>query len=347
VTWDDGRDGGLDIYAQSVDGFGGLRWNPNGVLVNHSSLSLYAEVIPDAGGGAIVSWVDRRNGNANWDIYAQKIDGGGALMWADNGVPACAKSGNQDSPSLASDGHGGAFVTWNEPVSVSNPTPDVFVQHIDAGGTAGGGIGGYPVCLAASGQFFPKVVADGFGGAFMTWMDARTGGIQDIYAQRIAANGAAAWSSDGVPVSTAVRPQRYPEIVNAFGGGVIVAWVDLRNDPANNRNDVYLQWVAPTGSLGGTVGVDPRTPRVARLEPVQPNPTSSIATIAFSLPTASAVSLRIFDPQGRRVADLTSGLLPAGAHTRRWMPGSLPNGLYVCRLEADGILESRKIVVSR
>ena len=67
-----------------------------------------------------------------------------------------------------------------------------------------------------------------------------------------------------------------------------------------------------------------------------PNPFRDAATIRYTLPEASAVTLAVYDALGRRVATLVAGPVGAGVHEARLAAGALPSGLYVYRLDAAG-----------
>jgi len=92
-------------------------------------------------------------------------------------------------------------------------------------------------------------------------------------------------------------------------------------------------------------------PRTFRLEQNYPNPFRSEATsparsggnpetmIRYELPQASHISLAVFALDGRRVAQLESGLKTAGVHLVRWegrdhAGNRVPSGIYFYRLEA-------------
>jgi flagellar hook assembly protein FlgD len=89
-----------------------------------------------------------------------------------------------------------------------------------------------------------------------------------------------------------------------------------------------------------------------RLLPASPNPMTSTTTLAFDLPGATDVTLRIYDITGRLVRELAAMHLPAGRHEMRWDGRDssgrlLARGVYVARLEADGIVRTHKISVTR
>lgn len=91
-------------------------------------------------------------------------------------------------------------------------------------------------------------------------------------------------------------------------------------------------------------GLGEGTPAVARLLGNYPNPFNPSTTIAFSLPTAQAVDLVIYDSAGRKVADLLDGFLEPGRHQAVWngrddQGFKLASGLYWCRLQTmDSVL---------
>ena len=75
---------------------------------------------------------------------------------------------------------------------------------------------------------------------------------------------------------------------------------------------------------------------------------SGFADVAsFTLPAPGHVSLTAFTPSGRQVAVLLSRDFPAGSHRHRVDASSLPNGLYVFRLQVGGRTESRKVLLTR
>jgi len=129
VTWQDFRTGtNYNIYAQRVDGAGATQWIMNGVpvcMVQDDQLA--PTIVSDGGTGAIVSWFDGRMFSSGDDIYAQRIDAAGASQWTLNGVALCTAANDQQDPTIAADGAGGAFVAWQDRRSGSHD--DIYLQH--------------------------------------------------------------------------------------------------------------------------------------------------------------------------------------------------------------------------
>src|SRR5258708_4565096 len=65
-----------------------------------------------------------------------------------------------------------------------------------------------PISTAIGTQDAPRIIPDGSGGAFIAWTDGRFGfEKQDIFAERIDAQGKSLWNPDGVIVTTAPSEQ--------------------------------------------------------------------------------------------------------------------------------------------
>jgi endo-1,4-beta-xylanase len=67
-----------------------------------------------------------------------------------------------------------------------------------------------------------------------------------------------------------------------------------------------------------------------------PNPFNPSTVIAYTLPNAAHVRIRIFDPIGRECVRLVDAEQAAGAHSVRLEAGAWPSGIYYYRVEAGG-----------
>jgi hypothetical protein len=76
-----------------------------------------------------------------------------------------------------------------------------------------------------------------------------------------------------------------------------------------------------------------------------PNPFNPTCTITFALPNNAITSVTIIDISGRQVASLASGYLHAGIHSRRWNASGVASGIYFCRLQAEGFVQTKKLIV--
>ncbi len=92
-------------------------------------------------------------------------------------------------------------------------------------------------------QIAPAIAPDGAGGTIVVWQDRRTGGVDDIYAQRVNAAGVAQWAANGVAVCTAAGAQEAPMVISDGAGGAFIVWQDARS----GGNDIYAQRVNASG----------------------------------------------------------------------------------------------------
>jgi hypothetical protein len=245
VTWGEWRSiAHGDIYAQRVSATGSLLWDVYGVaLCDAPGSQDYPEIVSDGAGGAIVAWQDARGD----DVYSQRISAEGAAQWPDNGVGVCVAPGKQWNPEIAPDGEGGAIVAWQDARS-GEDNCDLYAQRIGSDGVVTWASDGAVLCTAAGKQWCQAIASDGAGGAIATWVDVRKDDSDDIYAQRIAANGAELWAANGVAVCTADGRQNDPLIV-VDGGSCIVIW----NAERSGEMRGYTQALDAAGNLGSAI----------------------------------------------------------------------------------------------
>ncbi len=242
VVWQDYRNGNSDIYAQRLSYAGQPLWGKGGIPICVAEAGQMApEIVADGSGGAVIVWHDYRSGKGE-DVYAQKVAGGGQVLWQKDGVPVSLAKGTQWYPKLSGDGQGGAIIVWTDG-RLSSSNNNIFAQHLDASGGAKWSKDGVPICAADRNQEQPEIlsVADG---AIIAWQDTRSKNI-DIYAQKIAFNGNVQWTKDGVAVSTYTYPQENPKLSPDGSGGVIIVWTDQRTEPS----DIYAQRIYSDGSI--------------------------------------------------------------------------------------------------
>jgi hypothetical protein len=89
-----------------------------------------------------------------------------------------------------------------------------------------------------------------------------------------------------------------------------------------------------------------------RLASIYPNPFNPHTTISFSMRRSCWADVSVYDLSGRRVADLASKDFAAGAHTLAWNGRdkhgrAVSSGPYIVRLEAEGRVASKKVMLVR
>src|SRR5262245_59861953 len=190
-------------------------WPSDGrAIVTALTTQEHPAIAPDGAGGAIITWHDFRLPRVN--VFAMHVLASGErdVLWPDDGRallndPAALAnaSGGQVSPSIVSDGAGGAIVAWQD-LRDEETDLDIFAQHILASGQidARWPANGTALVHAIGNQDQFVIVPDDAGGAIVAWVDARAGAAQaDIFAQHVLESGAvdARWPGNGLVVSGA------------------------------------------------------------------------------------------------------------------------------------------------
>lgn len=208
VAWQDDRSGMLanyEVYAQKIRGTDGYQmWAANGVPVfsGTNTAQTLPKIAHDGSGNAVIAWTDARTGSNK--VYVQKMaSSNGAAQWTANGIRLSATDTVQSSPQLVSDGSGNIVVAWQDERSADY---DIYAQKLNAAGAAQWTANGAVIATHVGNQTVPQLI-EVSGGAIITFLDDRAaGGDNDVYAQKIDANG------------TLATP-RYPITANASGNG--------------------------------------------------------------------------------------------------------------------------------
>ncbi len=95
-----------------------------------------------------------------------------------------------------------------------------------------------------------------------------------------------------------------------------------------------------------------RMPIQAMLHACRPNPFSQRTLISYQFPQAGRVVLRVYDASGRVVKTLQNGMQERGSHTVSWdgrddKGRSVANGVYFYRVDAPGLKDTKKAVVTK
>ncbi len=183
---------GREVYAQRINSEGETLWGDHGKclvtgLPGVVTVSIAGESLADA----VICWCDRK------DIYAQKLDMKGNLSWPEAGIRV-GQTGAEGSAvyyDAASDGEGGAVITWNY---TEKGKKYLRAQHIDAGSSklwGDQGIQVSPVSPYWGSYTVPaEIFPDGRGNYYITWAAGEN--IRDkalSYIQKVDRNGALLW----------------------------------------------------------------------------------------------------------------------------------------------------------
>jgi hypothetical protein len=379
IAWIDGRAGGIysDIYAQRLNGDGIAQWTANGLPISTvAETGLQIRMASDGAGGGIISYLRQSGTNGISDLYAQRFDVSGNVLWGANDVAVCTAGGQQDMPQIIPDYAGGAVIAWVD----GRGDHDIYAQRVDAAGSALWTPNGLAVCFAYYDQSFLSACGDGAGGAILAWADRRCTNYA-IYVQRVTVSGG----------FVATLLQTHSATIE--GAGVRVDWVlsdvdadtrffvmraeqpdwayeELTDLPIAREGLAFrvmdktclpgtaykyrIDYAAPSQerrSLFETESVVlPALPAI--LSQNHPNPFNPWTVIRFYLPQTEDIALDIFDLTGGIVARLAHARMEHGYHEIIWdgkngSGAACASGIYFSRLRTGTGALSRKIVLLR
>jgi len=211
------RGGEYIAFAQRVDSGGNILWQTGGVQACVGPAE-EAQVVSDGAGGAIIAYMrdipcedGRIGGYCDSDIYAQRIDAEGNVLWGPDGVPICAGPSHPNTPKIVTDGAGGAIIFFTFiGDEVSAPGYVAFrARRIDADGRE--------LWEQEAELWGGIIVSDGSGGIISVW-DGGEG--TNAKAQRLDATGRELWGPDGLTLR-----DLHPSLAAPDGcGGVFISW---------------------------------------------------------------------------------------------------------------------------
>jgi hypothetical protein len=196
----------------------------------------------DGAEGVYFIWNDYGPGGSR--VYAQHVSSDGRPLWSEKGIRICTVESIQRRASVASDGDGGAIITWKDGRRGGTDAFGVFAQRVGALGDLRWNPQGVDLSAnSLTDELYPAIVSDAEG-AIVAWHDHR-GGANDTWAQRVSLSGNLLWDPNGIPLCVADGEQIYPGLTSDEGGGATAAWADGRStDPG-----YYAQRVDASGRL--------------------------------------------------------------------------------------------------
>jgi hypothetical protein len=244
-------------------------------------------VTTDGSGGAIVVWMGGKGFSVMaQDVYAQRIDQNGNILWQPNGIIVNDSSSYAVIPKVSTDMIGGAIICYFGPGN-----GNLLVQRLDG---AGNRLWPIDIIHPFTGGAH-QIISDGIGGSIVVgraldykilsqWIDSNgvilwdTAGViastlsnvvsfplstsdlasgviiswkygADVYAQRVDSSSSLLWGPDGI-VACDFSASKWPGVpVTDGNSGAIIYWSDNRFNSGTNPNDWFAQRISSTGSV--------------------------------------------------------------------------------------------------
>jgi hypothetical protein len=166
----------------------------------------------------------------------------------------------------------------------------------------------------------------------LTWT---TSGENNNYGFSVERNSSSVWNEIGFVAGkgTVNTPSHYEFTDRKLSSGILryrLKQIDF------NGNFEYFDL-----SEAVTIGV----PDKFFLEQNYPNPFNPVTTIAYGIPQAGNVKLKVFDMSGREIKTLINEFKDAGYYTAKFDASGLASGAYIYRIESGNYVSVKKMIL--
>jgi len=136
-------------------------------------------------------------------------------------------------------------------------------------------------------------------------------------------------------------------VFDVTAGVHTLKWTYEKDGSASEYNDCgYLDYVILEG--GKLTGIENYiVPTEIRLFQNYPNPFNPETSISFEIPERANVDLSVFNHKGELVKNLITGTLNRGFHSYKFDGSDLTSGIYFYRLEAQGQMSTKKMIIMK
>lgn len=119
---------------------------------------------------------------------------------------------------------------------------------------------------------------------------------------------------------------------------------------ANLNQGTYIYRLRITDNDGSftyseAVVAEIESPKTYSLEQNYPNPFNPSTTVAYTIPEAAYVTIKIFDALGNQVALLVNDNKEAGTYEVNFDASKIPSGIYYCSMYANGYSKTNKMML--
>ncbi len=195
-------------------------------MTSLKSINEQVQICEDKRGGFYAVWKSSRGEESRFNLYGQRVDAKGKLLWATDGLLLTKSKSSQNHPQILTDNDGNLIVVWEEGES---PNIDIYAQKFDS---AGKNLWRNPINLTPKNgnQIKPQLIQNHKNQFFVFWEEEQKGfSGKDIYAQSFNEFGRLLWDLEGIPIIKEQNIQQNFKVILDPGYDMIVLWEDFRS----------------------------------------------------------------------------------------------------------------------
>lgn len=236
-VWSDTKLGARDLYAQKVAANGNQVWGQPLLVDGKPDRQEDPVISKTSDGNVIIAWIDFSD-DLDGNVYAQKVNQNGQLMWQTGGVPVCVYPEIQISLNIEPDNSGGVYIVWEDS---RNPSKDLYGQHLSGTGQPLWTLNGIPIANGIGNESYNTMWADGAGGLIIGYV-YELSGAEDLFIKRFLPDGTMAWNQP-LALSPHTAKQNKIKMAPINNNSFVFTWMDSRNI----HPDIYAQRVSIDG----------------------------------------------------------------------------------------------------
>ncbi len=261
------------FFTQKINSYGETVWGKDvAVTIKDTLIRSSHKLVSDGLNGVIITWEQRSINNETTDVYAQRIDSTGKVLWGPTGIKVSGAEGSQITPLIISDNKGGALISWNDSRNdLTNNNWDIYAQHVNSAGEILWEENGIVISADLKDEFLGKLLPAADGGVTVIWnkvvpdIDGREG--YDFYFQKI--------SPEGLPLN-AFLPTKFLTLPPgdtdyALGGDILSDgkegfFLSLAISNSETTRSLHLQHILANGqsTYSGDFGIKVDTSSTAQ-----------------------------------------------------------------------------------
>lgn len=253
VAWHDERNSpNTSLVAQAFDLNGNPQLGDSGIVLTTDTVVLSnLNVVPIAGGDTMVLW------RGNFAVVKAVRVSNPANVAEPFPRPALVSGTN--SLVAVSDGAGGVVAALYR----FSGNTGVWAQRVSSSLQSLWTTNGVLLSTNVSGDAASEVAiaSDGSGGAYVAWHTKAAGNNRNLFAQRVAANGATQWASGGVTVASTPEEDEFPALLGDPTGAYIL-WRHRNSGASDAALRLQRYTLAGTTAWASAADVTSRIPSI-------------------------------------------------------------------------------------
>ena len=128
-------------------------------------------------------------------------------------------------------------------------------------------------------------------------------------------------------------------------GGLVIYGLTIADGYVYASTQFHSCWKRPLPDLISVKKTGYPVPKQFSLYQNYPNPFNPVTEIKYDLPSAGIVKISVYDILGREIAVLKNEKQTAGTYNIEWNASNFASGVYIYKIETDGFVHSRKMIL--